>query len=533
MSLKKVTELTNIKAREFFLQHGSYCNLSLPTYFDFSPLLIEITGKFKNNPSFSNSIGGGQAAKHEKVNYTIQTNKDGNYTWRPLELIHPVLYVDLVLKITNEDNWKVITERFKEFDSNDKIESVSIPTSNTDGKLSDKAQMIIGWWTDFEQRSIVKGLDFKYLFKTDVANFYSSIYTHSISWALHSKTVAKEIKNRTNSSLIGVAIDKSIQNMRNGQTNGIPQGSVLMDFISEMILGYIDFELSKRINELKIEDYYICHYRDDYRVFTNSKDDSEIISRELNNILQSIGLQFNASKTSLSENVVLDSIKDDKKDAILLFSNKDYSLTLQQLLLKILIFSKKHPNSGQIDKQIMKINKRLDRKREIKEQVLPLISIVTDLMLNNPRSLIMCITLISHLSKYIKDEQLLSVVLSKINNKFSTYLGKSVLDIWLQRLTYQANKKINYSELLCAVVNYTGDNTTNSNFEIWNSNWINDKNMKKIMSKQDIINKGKLESLNEVIPEEEVSLFPYDSDNQDLEFDFVQLNFHGVPLSEF
>ena len=216
-----------------------------------------------------------------------------------------------------------------------------------------------------------------------------------------------------------------------------------------------------------------------------------------------------------------------------MFSNKDYSLTLQQLLLKILIFSKKHPNSGQIDKQIMKINKRLDRKREIKEQVLPLISIVTDLMLNNPRSVIMCITLISHLSKYIKDEKLSSEVLSKINNKFSTYLGKSVLDIWLQRLTYQANKKINYSELLCAVVNYTGDNTTNGNFEIWNSNWINDKTMKKIMSKQDIINKGKLESLNEVIPEEEVSLFPYDSDNQDLEFDFVQLNFHGVPLSEF
>jgi hypothetical protein len=32
----------------------------------------------------------------EKVNYKLFTNKDGQYAWRLFQLIHPVLYVDLV-----------------------------------------------------------------------------------------------------------------------------------------------------------------------------------------------------------------------------------------------------------------------------------------------------------------------------------------------------------------------------------------------------------------------------------------------------
>ena len=48
---------------------------------------------------------------------------------------------------------------------------------------------------------------------------------------------------------------------------GIPQGSVLMDFIAEMILGYADKELSKKIEDNQISNYQILRYRDDYRIF--------------------------------------------------------------------------------------------------------------------------------------------------------------------------------------------------------------------------------------------------------------------------
>jgi hypothetical protein len=44
---------------------------------------------------------------------------------------------------------------------------------------------------------------------------------------------------------------------------------VLMDFIAEMVLGYIDERLSQCLD--KKMDYRIIRYRDDYRIFTNSK----------------------------------------------------------------------------------------------------------------------------------------------------------------------------------------------------------------------------------------------------------------------
>ena len=41
--------------------------------------------------------------------------------------------------------------------------------------------------------------------------------------------------------------------MQNSQTNGIPQGSILMDFISEMILSYADKLLDERIKMKNID----------------------------------------------------------------------------------------------------------------------------------------------------------------------------------------------------------------------------------------------------------------------------------------
>ena len=42
--------------------------------------------------------------------------------------------------------------------------------------------------------------------------------------------------------------------MSYGQTNGIPQGTILMDFIAEMVLGYADYLLTERLKDLESED---------------------------------------------------------------------------------------------------------------------------------------------------------------------------------------------------------------------------------------------------------------------------------------
>ncbi|KTD91884.1 RNA-directed DNA polymerase [Pseudoalteromonas sp. H71] len=58
----------------------------------------------------------------------------------------------------------------------------------------------------------------KYLLKADIANFYSTIYTHSIPWAIHSKAVAKQ--NRYFQNNLGNKIDLVVRNGQDQQTKG-------------------------------------------------------------------------------------------------------------------------------------------------------------------------------------------------------------------------------------------------------------------------------------------------------------------------
>ncbi|WP_244662902.1 RNA-directed DNA polymerase [Vibrio harveyi] len=248
--MKLITSMTATEAQAFLLKHKSYCNFPLPPYFDFTTLLSEVKDHLATKQNGLNDIGLKDASNYDDVNYVLQTNKDGHYSWRPFQLIHPALYVHLVSKITEEDNWRLIQERFALFQANDKMLNAGIPREAGEDSASDTAEAVKGWWNNVEQQSLIKALEFKYLFATDISNFYPSIYTHSVSWAIHKKPVAKEQRNRNRMSLIGVAIDKTLQHMQNGQTNGIPQGSVLMDFIAELILGYADSELTSKLDTL-------------------------------------------------------------------------------------------------------------------------------------------------------------------------------------------------------------------------------------------------------------------------------------------
>ncbi|WP_220492686.1 RNA-directed DNA polymerase [Shewanella sp. SG41-3] len=502
--MKLIINMTAEEASEFLLKHESYCNFPLPPYFDFSPILLATKVGLDAKQNGLNDIGLKKASDFDNVNYILQTNKDGHYAWRPFQLIHPALYVHLVSKITEDENWNLIKDRFEYFNSNEKICIASIPRKAGEKSPSDTAESVMGWWNDVEQLSIEKSLDFKYIFHTDIANFYPSIYTHSVSWAIHTKETAKIPNNRSKISLIGVSIDKTIQHMQNGQTNGIPQGSVLMDFIAEIVLGYADSELTKKLNFLGVEDYYIIRYRDDYRVFTNSKEDNEAIARQITLTLQDLGLQLNASKTSSSEDVVLNSIKDDKLEALSLFNKNQSETTIQKSLLKLVMFSRKYPNSGQLSKQLAKLSKKLETKKTLKENPRVIVSIITDIMINNPRTFASCALVLSKALKFIDNSAEKLELLKKIRHKFKPILGTGVLDIWLQRISYSIQPDIEFNEPLCNITaNVQGIN-------IWESDWITDNNFKTNCLSTSIINRDTLAKCDAEISEDEVVLFPYD-----------------------
>ena len=199
---RSISELSNEEAKAFLLKRESYLNFELPPYFRFESLLNEVAPKLKRNFSFKKHCN--NASKMEKVNYTILNNKDGRYSWRPYELIHPVLYVSLVNQMTKRDSWLEIVTRFQGFSSSPKISCLSVPVQSLTPE-TDKAEQIKQWWEKVEQKSIELSLDFEFVVHTDLVDCYAAIYTHSIAWALHTKEVAKA--NRNEMGLIGNVID--------------------------------------------------------------------------------------------------------------------------------------------------------------------------------------------------------------------------------------------------------------------------------------------------------------------------------------
>lgn len=311
---QSVLALNGHEARKFFLKSESYCNIDLPPYYTFQNILNESSNSYNNYfiqdkqlKSYTNTT---KVKELNDINYHIYANKDGSLSWREFQIIHPLLYVHLVYTLTNLDNWKHIVSRFEAFQNNERIQCLSIPVLSLTEE-SDKAEQVNNWWQNVEQRSIELALDYNYLYDTDIADCYGSIYTHSISWAIETREIAK--RERSN-NLLGNNVDYIIGLMQEGQTNGIPQGSVLMDFIAEILLGYIDDQLSKQIKAEGINDYKILRYRDDYRIFVNNPDEGSTILKILSKKLLEVGMRLNSGKTKESNDVITTAIKVDKLD---------------------------------------------------------------------------------------------------------------------------------------------------------------------------------------------------------------------------
>lgn len=494
MSRKSILELNANEARQFFLKHESYCNIDLPKYFSFSELLEKISNEYsgKSLGDFSDKK---KMTNLDDVNYLLYANKDGKLSWRPLQIINPLVYVALVHKITEQENWEKLQARFKKFSKNEKIKCLSIPVQS-ESKQSDKAQQISNWWEQVEQQSILLSLEYDYVFDTDVADCYGSIYTHSIAWAVEGKKIAKE--NRKN-GLLGNFIDKSIQNAQNQQTNGIPQGSVLMDFIAEIILGYIDRILGAFLKKQKITNYQILRYRDDYRIFVCNHNDGERILKILSSIMMPFGFKLNVSKTEGSQDVITQSIKKDKLAWLAIPQNN--RISLQKQLLFIRQHSINHANSGSLNTALNKFDKQIERIRNKKGKVRnieQLISIATDIAYHNPKVIPVCCAIISKLLSELDDSKHISLL---VHAKLSKMPNSGFAQIWLQRMLKDNLSYFKFSEKICEL--------KNGQISLWNYDWVNSPNILNILKNTSIFLQAEFDKLDSIIPNNEIDLFDY------------------------
>ncbi len=216
---KFLNNLTALEARSYFCRSTSYFDMELPPYFNLQPLL-EFTLNEVSDITMA-EIKSWKPIKFEKLNYTLMYNKDGDIGWRPFELIHPVIYTKCVDILTQEQNWKLVQDRFEHF-SGGVVECCSMPVVVTETRGNAKKQQILNWWKRIEQRSLELSLEYSHVSLTDVSNCYPSIYTHAISWALHGRSEARKKRGK---SILGNEIDRLVTSSREGQTNGIPQAS--------------------------------------------------------------------------------------------------------------------------------------------------------------------------------------------------------------------------------------------------------------------------------------------------------------------
>ena len=492
------TTILDLDAKEalfFFLDSKIYCSLDFPPYISFGTFLTSINNFLSNHPDILKHV---HPENYENVNYIIASNKDGKYDWRPFELINPILYVQLARTITEETHWQDICKRFKDFAANPDIECMSIPVVENTLQTNQKAQ-ILAWWENIEQRSIELSLDYEYLIETDITNCYGALYTHSIAWALHTKEKAKQQRRE---NLIGNIIDKYIRAMRYGQTNGIPQGSVLMDFIAEMVLGYIDILLSDRIKANNITDYHILRYRDDYKIFVNNPHTGEHILKIITEVLAEFGMKPNILKTNTYDNIILHAIKKDKLAWLIKKqSNKD----LQKHLLLIYKHSLEYPHAGSLIKPLQDCYFRIKKSHNLQNHPKSLIAIIVDIAYRNPRTYAICAAMLSIILAQLsnKDEQ--KEIITKIKNKFSLIPNTSNMLIWLQRISLFFKFDIDYDDDLCRLIDHAFKGNRNISIlntdipRMWNMDWINLSELKKILQKETIINITEFEKLSKEI----------------------------------
>lgn len=494
-------KLSHSEARAFFLKSESYCSFDLPPYFEFNTILSRV-GKLidgKDLKSFCKPNAGPR--DFDDLNYTLFHNKDGKFAWRPLSLSHPALYVSLVHAITEEPEWKAICERFKVFAKNKQIVCASVPIQSGNDQ-SDKAGQIFSWWEDLEQRSIELSLDYEHLAHTDITDCYSSIYTHSIVWALHTREEAKKKAKRNNAALIGNVIDWHIQDMSYGQTNGIPQGSVLMDFIAEIVLGYADTLITAEIKAANVTDYQILRYRDDYRIFVNNPMQGNEIVKIISQILIGLGLKLSSSKTKFTNSVIKESVKSDKIDWI---KGKAFDRNLQKHILWIHDFGITHPNSGSLIRALSEFHRRIEKVKNPLKNAVPMISILVDIAFHNPKTYPLAAGILSKLLTLLKDSKQKAKLFAKIRKRFARVPNTGHLQIWLQRISRSFDESLTYDEPLCKLV-------SGEDVPIWNSTWINSAQLKTALQPKKILDKKALKEVVPVIPPSEVELFdPYPS----------------------
>lgn len=202
-----------------------------------------------------------------------------NNVHRQLSVPHPLAYAHLVNHIS--ENWS----KFSHIEENGN--SIIRPTEHSDGRI-----IIMTYERSKEKtkryQDGVRGN--KFIVHSDISNFYPSLYTHSIPWALLGVDEAKQNTDSGPENKLDI-----LQRMtKRNETMGIAIGPGTSNIVSELIL----FEVDKALTDEGFEFY---RFIDDYTAFCSTYEQSEKFIRVLAEQLSKFGLLLNIKKTEIKK----------------------------------------------------------------------------------------------------------------------------------------------------------------------------------------------------------------------------------------
>ena len=505
---KKIASLpiTKLKAKEVMaelMRSDRYCTMDLPTYFDFSDILNFVSNKV-GKKSYKECLNPNMMPQTiDNVNLDIIINKDGRYGVRPLTLTNPYLYYFLVREICNDNNWKRIQKCFSLFE-NEHFEATAIPQVKQDDspETFKGSTAILNWWHRLEQQSIELSLKYRYMFISDISNCFGQINLDSIDWALSLKSTEYET---TKNEDLASSIKQILQAMQHGRNIGIPQGSTLFSFIAEIILGYTDMLFARNIEKAQAKgdlpkdlEYRVLRHVDDYRIFCDDKDALLKMSYLLQEVLEGFNFRMNTSKTRITSDLVIDSIKPDK--AFYIFNTPIESKRgidfdgFQKHLMFIYEFSKRFPNGSQLKNQLSAFSRRIDELLGVKEEskctdvklgvsqgkaklghlweeIPVMVAIATQIAAENVSVAHLALKVVSQMLNDMAPEQDKKRIelVNLIYKKLGQLPNSQFIQIWLQHITHitddWSDKEI-YEMPLCKLV-------AKKPTVLWNNDWLN------------------------------------------------------------
>ncbi len=143
---------------------------------------------------------------------------------------------------------------------------------------------------------------FDLLLRLDVSKCFDSIYTHSLPWSTLGTAAAKDFLEESKNTF-GGRFDRLMQEMNQGETNGIVIGPEFSRIFAEIILQYADRNFQRTMFEThgyrnKV-DYQAFRYVDDYFIFCSSGVDLGHVEKQLGIALKDLKLSVNAAKSTV------------------------------------------------------------------------------------------------------------------------------------------------------------------------------------------------------------------------------------------